>query len=81
MGAVRGFGIVIPVVSVSAETSMADGGAIMCLVLVCLAQDKKCDHFFVVCLALSHYPYSSDGEGKGERLCLMLCFIDVPWPT
>lgn len=50
MGAVRGFGIVMPVVSVSPETSMADGGAMMCLVLVC-AQDKKWNCSFVVCLA------------------------------
>jgi hypothetical protein len=36
IGAVRGFGIVIPVVSVSAETSMADGGAIWSLASVSL---------------------------------------------
>jgi hypothetical protein len=31
-GAVRGFGMVMPVVSVSAETSMAEGGAMFELV-------------------------------------------------
>lgn len=38
IGAVSGFGIVMPVVSVSAETSMADGGAMLYVVPMCCAQ-------------------------------------------
>lgn len=34
MGALKGFGIVIPDVSEVADTSTADGGAIACTVLV-----------------------------------------------
>lgn len=34
IGAVRGLGMVTPVVSVSAETSIADGGAMLCSCLV-----------------------------------------------
>jgi hypothetical protein len=49
MGAVRGFGIVTPVVSVSAETSIAEGGAMLYLENTCLDLVQKIDDD-VVCL-------------------------------
>lgn len=60
MGAVRGFGIVMPVVSVSAETSMAEGGAMMYTGSMYSTPYKSCNHFFVMSRMLN------EGEGKGD---------------